>query len=154
MGYILYAISYNEFYYFSEIIVELKTQKIIMLSDRTCEKYKEWKKEQERLKGTKKKRKKCKKVTTDCIEEEKKTKTIVKIRYRKCEKKGRAKKRRERGIFKAKPVSSIDFLLERIKPSLEARYQFFNPRHMNCFVETLPEIDLVTLKETIQRESK
>lgn len=126
-----------------------------MLSDRTCEKYNEWRKEQERLKGTKKRRKKEKKMTTDCIEEEKKTKTIVKIRYRKCEKKGRAKKPEERGIFKAKPVSSIDLLFERIKPSLEVRYQFINPRHINCFVEKLPEIDLVASKDTTtQRESK
>ncbi|XP_047363888.1 protein PXR1-like [Vespa velutina] len=123
-----------------------------MLSDRTCEKYKEWKKEQKHLKDTKKKiKRKSKKVTTDCIEEEKKAKTIIKIRYRKCEKNGKEKRREEKGIFKPKPISSIDLLFKRIKPSLEVRHQFLDPRHIHCFIESLPEIDL---KEIAQREKK
>ncbi|XP_046831875.1 peptidyl-prolyl isomerase cwc27-like [Vespa crabro] len=121
-----------------------------MLSDRTCEKYKEWKKEQKHLKDRKKKiKRKSKKVTTDCIEEEKKAKTIIKIRYRKCEKNGKEKR-----IFKPKPISSIDLLFRRIKPSLEIRHQFLDPRHIHCFTESLPEIDLVALKEIAQQEKK
>ncbi|XP_035723357.1 protein PXR1-like [Vespa mandarinia] len=126
-----------------------------MLSDRTCEKYKEWKKEQKHLKDMKKKiKRKSKKVTTDCIEEEKKAKTIIKIRYRKCKKNGKGKGREEKGIFKPKPISSIDLLLKKIKPSLEVRHQFLYPRHIHCFIESLPEIDLVASKEIAQREKK
>ncbi|KAF7385162.1 hypothetical protein HZH66_012248 [Vespula vulgaris] len=97
-----------------------------MLSKRTCTKYKEWKKKQKLSKYPKKK---IKTVTTDCIEEEKKTKTIIKIQYHK-----------------------FDLLFKRIKPSLEVRNQFLDPRHLLCFVETLPKIDLIALKEIAQQE--
>nr|KAF7406950.1 hypothetical protein H0235_014606 [Vespula pensylvanica] len=97
-----------------------------MLSKRTCTKYKEWKKKQKLSKYSKKK---IKTVVTDCIEEEKKTKTIIKIRYHK-----------------------FDLLFKRIKPSLEVRNQFLDPRHLLCFVETLPKIDLIALKEIAQQE--
>ncbi|KAL2711582.1 peptidyl-prolyl isomerase cwc27-like [Vespula squamosa] len=120
-----------------------------MLSDKTCAKYKEWKKKQKRSKDPKKK---IKKAIRDCIEEEKKTKTIVKIHYHKCEKNGKSKKKERK--FKPKLVSSIDLLIRRIKPSLDVRYQFLNPRHTQCFVEKLSEIHSIALKETAQQERK
>ncbi|KAL2751402.1 peptidyl-prolyl isomerase cwc27-like [Vespula maculifrons] len=120
-----------------------------MLSKRTCTKYKEWKKKQKHSKYPKKK---IQTVTTDCIEEEKKTKTIIKIQYHKCKKNGEAKKKKRKALFKPKLVSSVDLLFKRIKPSLEVRNQFLDPRHLLCFVETLPKIDLIALKEIAQQE--
>lgn len=124
-----------------------------MLRQVDCQRYREWKKQQEALlKGpkqkVKKKSKRERKEITDCIEEEKKEKpkTIIKIRYRKCTPQ-ETKKPKPYATFKPKPVSSIDLLFKRIQPSFEVRHQLLLHRHADCFTETVPQIDVTSLRE-------
>ncbi|KAK2588437.1 hypothetical protein KPH14_004434 [Odynerus spinipes] len=117
-----------------------------------CQRYRQWKKQQEALlKGKKpkpKKKSKKRKETVDCLEEEKKEKpkTVLKIHYRKCEKKV-TQKPKQTPTFKPKPLSSVDMVLRRIQPSMSIRHHLLAHRHADCYTEIVPRTDIITLTE-------
>lgn len=122
-----------------------------MLRQAECQRYRQWKKQQEeaQTKGQKSKIKKKKRTeVTDCIEEEKKKKprTVVKITFRKCEKKDK-KKSKQAQSFKLKPVSSLDLLFRRIQPPLDVRHDLLVGRHADCYIEAVPRVEVMAIRE-------
>lgn len=89
-------------------------------------------------KKERKKRKKSKKIEEEDVEEvDELGKTIRKCRKRKEIKKERKKPRQKvRKIYKHIPESEL--ILGCIKPSIEVREYFLNPRHILCMGLTIP----------------
>lgn len=111
-----------------------------------CERYEEWKAERalktkiQEKKKERKKRRKLKKIEEEEVDEvDEFGKTIRKCKKKKEIKKEKRKPRQKvRKIYKHIPESEL--ILGCIKPSMEVREHFLNPRHISCMGLTMPPI--------------
>ncbi|XP_043260505.1 uncharacterized protein LOC122402059 [Colletes gigas] len=113
-----------------------------------CRKYRQWKREQsKKSKQAVKKEKKIKRRDSiaDCIEENEENnvpETKLKVTFRKCKKKFRIRKPRARATYVLKRISLAEILLKTIRPPIEVRERFLNPRHTACLEDSVSITDI------------
>ncbi|XP_006613452.1 uncharacterized protein LOC102681279 [Apis dorsata] len=125
-----------------------------------CERYEEWKAERalktkiQEKKKERKKRKISKKTDEEDMEDvDEFGKTIRKCRKKEVKKEKKKKPRqRVRKIYKHIPESEL--ILGCIKPSIEVREYFLNPRHISCMGLTVPPTEAPPITRVADRRKK
>lgn len=123
-----------------------------MFRNTECRLYRKWKREHSKKPKKEVKKDRLKKNSvTDCIDEYQ-AENVATVSSERCKKEKKIRKPKTRETHVYKIVSLSELLLNRIKPSLEVRERFLNPRHFVCLqtdsstIGAAPDVTEITSK--------